>query len=222
MEWTPEELAQSVKKGSSALNVDIEGGVAARMASDSFNNIGILQALALEYFDACGIHERSSKKERLSSIDAVDDAGMAYADQLEAVYDLFAETVSEGIRKRKNATQIYAHALWAILEASDDELIKGLSIDEVFQRSHERQGRIQKPNLRSVLRKFKDIQVDDRGKGLVLVFDEATERVVVVDGNGAPEFRGLANRLTPDQRVYDLVRIRELEALGERYAGVNW
>jgi GDP-mannose 6-dehydrogenase len=45
---------------------------------------------------------------------------------------------------------------------------------------------------------------------------------LVIVGNGAPEFRGLASRLAPGQRVYDLVRISELEALGERYAGVNW
>ncbi|MEO0819553.1 MAG: nucleotide sugar dehydrogenase [Pseudomonadota bacterium] len=45
---------------------------------------------------------------------------------------------------------------------------------------------------------------------------------LVVIGNNAPEFKGLPAMLRPEQRVYDLVRVRETEALGERYDGVNW
>jgi len=64
-----------------------------------------------------------------SFVDKADDAGMAYADQIEAVYQLFAENVSEGIKKRKDSTQIYAYAMQIIVEATDDEIVDGLSID---------------------------------------------------------------------------------------------
>jgi GDP-mannose 6-dehydrogenase len=46
---------------------------------------------------------------------------------------------------------------------------------------------------------------------------------LVVVGNAAPEFKGLAELMRPDQRVLDLVRVVGLrEALGPRYDGVNW
>ena len=46
---------------------------------------------------------------------------------------------------------------------------------------------------------------------------------LVVIGNGAPEFKGLAELMRPDQQVLDLVRVAGLrEALGKRYDGVNW
>ncbi len=45
---------------------------------------------------------------------------------------------------------------------------------------------------------------------------------LVIVGNGSPEFRKLPALLGPGQRVLDLVRVREAEALGDRYDGVNW
>jgi GDP-mannose 6-dehydrogenase len=46
---------------------------------------------------------------------------------------------------------------------------------------------------------------------------------LVVIGNPAPEFKGLAALMRPDQRLLDLVRVPGLkEALGDRYDGINW
>lgn len=46
---------------------------------------------------------------------------------------------------------------------------------------------------------------------------------LVVVGNPAPEFRDVAGRLKPGQKLYDLARIPgAAERLGSRYDGVNW
>lgn len=179
--WSNAELEESVKKGAAALRIEISPEIRKRLAADSYNNVGILQSLAYIYCDIVGAHERQEVVKDFSTPSAVDDAGMAYAEQIEAVYQLFAENVSEGIRKRKDATQIYAYAMQTIVEATDAELTEGLPIDPIFERAHEKQPRIQKGNLRTVLRKFREIQIDDRGKGLVLTFDEPTEAIIVVD-----------------------------------------
>lgn len=179
--WTEAELRDSFQKGCEALHVYVDPKIISRAAQDSFNNIGILQSLALLYFEACKVSEEQSVLMELSDYSKLDDAGMIYADQLEAVYSLFSEHVSEGIRRRKDATQIYAFALWAIMESSDEEAITGLTLDWVFEKAHARQPRIQKANLRTVLRKFGDLQVDDRGKGLVVSFDEATDTIIIID-----------------------------------------
>lgn len=179
--WTDEELEASINKGVKALNMEIAPDIKKRLARDSYNNVGILQSLIYSYCELVGIHEKQEVIKDFSIAEKVDDAGMAYADQIEAVYQLFAENVSEGIKKRKDSTQIYAYAMQIIVEAKDSELIDGFSIDTIFERAHAKQPRIQKGNLRTVLRKFREIQIDDRGKGLVLTFDDPTDSIIVVD-----------------------------------------
>ena len=59
--------------------------------------------------------------------------------------------------------------------------MKGLSLDYIYDTAHERQQRIQKGNLRKVLEKFEELQIDSEGRGLVLSYNEATSDVTVVD-----------------------------------------
>jgi hypothetical protein len=106
---------------------------------------------------------------------------MHYAEQLNPLYQQFANRVSNGIRRRADTTGIYAHAMAVVLEAPDDKLIAGLSLDEIFDGASARQPRIQKGNLRTVLDKFESLQVDDDGRGLVLAYNEANGEISVVD-----------------------------------------
>lgn len=179
--WSPQELQESISKGADALNIQISSNVQKQLAGDSYNNVGILQSLIFAYCDRKGVSERQKDTLDVSDMSAVEDAGMVYADQIEAVYQLFADKVSEGIRRRKDSTQIYAYAMQTIVEAGDEELIAGLSVDTIFERAHGKQPRIQKGNLRTVLSKFREIQIDDRGKGLVMTFDEPTQSMIIVD-----------------------------------------
>jgi len=137
--------------------------------------------LSLQLFQESGIEHEQGVKAELSEQDKLESAGMTYAAQLEAIYTKFAERVSRGIRQRKNSTKIYAHAMWSIFECEDDVLLAGISCDQIYEISHRREPRIQKGNLRSVLRKFDELQVDELGKGLVLTFDEGNDVVIVVD-----------------------------------------
>ena len=70
--------------------------------------------------------------------------------------------------------------------------------------------------IEGVIPHIADILSDD----LAAVLDHGT---LVIIGNPAPEFRGLAAQLRADHQVIDLVRIPGLsEALGARYDGINW
>ncbi|QFP61912.1 hypothetical protein [Brucella anthropi] len=200
VEWSESELIDSFQKGCAALNIWVDPTLTTRAAQDSYNNVGILQSLALLFLDACQITEKQNTTVELLEKGKLDDAGMAYAEQLEAVYSLFAERVSEGIRKRKDATQIYAFALWTILGSSDEEAKNGLTVDWIYERAHSRQSRIQKPNLRAVLRKFKELQVDDRGKGIVLSYDEANDTVLLID-KGVLFYRKYTTQVWPWERI---------------------
>ena len=61
------------------------------------------------------------------------------------------------------------------------------------------------------------------GSLMVDTMEEALDHGdLVIIGNGAAEFAGIGPALRVDQQVLDLARIRALEGLGERYAGINW
>jgi hypothetical protein len=65
----------------------------------------------------------------------------------------------------------------AILDALDDVLIRGLSIDEIYSVAHAREKRIEKGNLHRVLERLEGLQVDDEGRGLVLAYNEADREI---------------------------------------------
>jgi len=106
---------------------------------------------------------------------------MTVADQLNGLYQKFAERVASGIRKRNEATGIYAHAMAAIMEAEDRKHILGINLREIFERSHTREPRIKKQNLRSILTKIDGLQVDEHGRGLVVTYDSSEEKVLNID-----------------------------------------
>jgi hypothetical protein len=68
-----------------------------------------------------------------------------------------------------------------VLEASDEDLSRGLPIAEIFKLASAREPRIQKGNLRTILEKIDRMQVDDDGRGLVITYDQHQEEVFVVD-----------------------------------------
>jgi len=68
-----------------------------------------------------------------------------------------------------------------ILAAPDELALRGIGIDYIFQNAHDREPRIQKGNLRTILERFEQLQVDDAGRGLVLAYNEATGEMSVVD-----------------------------------------
>jgi hypothetical protein len=96
-------------------------------------------------------------------------------------YQLFARRVCDGIRIRKDSTAIYAHAMAAIMAATDEELTAGYPTKSIFTVANARQPRVRMGNLKAVLPRFAELQVDADGRGLVLGYDEQHELINVVD-----------------------------------------
>lgn len=179
--WQPNDLEKVLEKGSKALNLTFATDYIRRAVADSFGNVGILQTLAIKSLEYLNIIAREQETTRLIHLNALEAAALDYAEQLESMYQTFASNVAKGIRKQKVATGIYAHAMSAIIEASDEDLIRGLSRDKIFSISSARQPRIQKGNLHSVLCKFDSLQVDDAGRNLVITYNPSTKNVTIVD-----------------------------------------
>lgn len=140
-----------------------------------------MQKLTLDTLDRCNIKKKQEKPLNFNNIDKLEEAALYYAEQLNPLYQQFAERVASGIRTRRDSTGIYAHAMAVIIEASDEKLINGLNINEIFNIANQRQPRIQKGNLRVVLSKIEELQLDEEGRGMVIDFNEETGDITVVD-----------------------------------------
>jgi hypothetical protein len=179
--WSSEDLTRVLKKGGDALNLEFTEEFAAAAVNDCYGNVGILQALALKALDALGIQQTSSNIAIIDRLDALQTAALQYAEQLNPLYQQFAKRVSGGIRTRQDSTGIYAYAMSVILDAPDELALRSLSLDYIFQKANAREPRIQKGNLRVVLERFEQLQVDAEGRGLVVAYNEAIAEITIVD-----------------------------------------
>ncbi|OWA33495.1 hypothetical protein B9G55_22835 [Saccharibacillus sp. O16] len=179
--WSDEDLKTVISKGSNALNIKIADSLIDQLVSNCFGNVGILQQLILLTLDEAELFEKQNVEVAVTDAINFSNAAQVYADQLNALYQQFAKTVSYGIRRRRDSTGIYAHAMAVIVDASDEKLINGLDLDEVFRISHQRQPRILKNNMRVILTKLEELQVDEDGRGLVIAFNESTDEITAVD-----------------------------------------
>ncbi len=179
--WSNDDLSSVIERGSTALNISLDKNICNSLINDAFGNVGILQTLALGILDEAGVRKTQSRTVKIDNQGFYEDAALSYADQLNALYQTFATRVAAGIRQRKNATGIYAHMLKVVLEAGDEALTAGLSVNKIYSAAHDRESRIQKPNLRQILRKIDKMQVDEHGRGLTISYDENKDEVYVVD-----------------------------------------
>ncbi len=170
-----------INKGSDCLNISISKEIKKSLIQDSVNNVGILQKLLLDLVEGMGIEDRCQKLQEINSMDLYHRTTLNYANQLDGLYQEFAKIVSAGIRWRKDATGIYAYTMKAIVEASDQKLLSGFSVDEIFDITHIWQERISKQNLRTILGKLEELQVDEGRRRLVVGYDESTNCVYIVD-----------------------------------------
>lgn len=179
--WSPKYLEKVIIKGSDVLKVKFSPILISLFIENCFGNVGILQQLILLSLDKAEIEETAVELTELRDENIFKKAAEGYADQLNALYQVFAKRLAFGIKQRKDSTGIYAYAMAAIVEADDNKLIEGFSLDEIFQITHKRQSRIQKGNLRTILNKLEELQVDNEGRGLVIAYDSDHDEISVVD-----------------------------------------
>lgn len=178
--WSDVDLEKILDKGGSVLNISFNGQLRSKLIACAFGNAGQLQTLVLRALDDCHIEEAQKNRLVLDSGVVADSAAMEYAEQLNPLYQTFAENIASGIRNRKNSTGIYAHAMAVIMQATDDDLIRGLSVDRIFSDASQREPRILIGNLKSILTKIESLQIDEDGRGLVLSYNP-DKGVSVVD-----------------------------------------
>lgn len=183
IEWTDDELRQVIDNGSQALKIQIDDNIKNDMICDSFGNVGILQSLLLRLVeDEAGIEETQDFNTLIVNPVFYNNAAKGYANQLDGLYQQFAQTLSTGIRQRKKkSTGIYALSMEAIVNATDRQLMKGFSRDDIYTITNGKEPRIKKGNLKSVLKKLVELQRPETGRSLVISYDESIDSVFAID-----------------------------------------
>lgn len=179
--WDESDLSLVLKQGSKALNISLGKEIEESIISDCYQNIGLLQTLIQLYLKKENIHFSQEEKIIVNNVEKLKQVCTEYSEQLDARYIRFATDVSKGIRTRQDSTGIYPYAMSIILDQDDEKLIKGLELDVIYKLAHDRQPRIQKMNLRTILGKLEELQVDADGRGLVLAFNKGTDEISAVD-----------------------------------------
>lgn len=179
--WNDRDLGSIFERGGGALNIRFGQDLQAAAIADCYGNAGILQRLIEGVLEEAGIEEEQDELVLVDDLGLLESAQLTYAEELNTLYLGFADRVSSGIRKRQKATGIYAHAMAVVMAASDDQLIAGVPLQDIFVTAQGREPRIQKGNLRTVLERIEELQVDEAGRGLVLAYDESRKVVSVVD-----------------------------------------
>jgi hypothetical protein len=141
--WNEADLGKILDVGGSALNFMFQNPLRSFLVDAAYGNAGQLQTLVVKALvDGLKIPEGARSIAVFSDKEIGVNAAMEYADQLNPLYQSFARNVAKGIRNRTKSTNIYAHAMAVILNATDDELITGLSVDRIFEVANRREPRI--------------------------------------------------------------------------------
>lgn len=179
--WNDKDLLSVLEQGCKILNISFGNEIKEKIINDCYQNIGLLQTLVQMYLKEEKVFFTQENLKIVNSSDKLKKACTEFATQLDARYIRFATDVSKGIRTRQDSTGIYPYAMSIILEQDDNRLMQGVALDVIYKIAHEKQPRIQKVNLKTILGKLEELQVDDEERGLVLAFNKGTEEVSAID-----------------------------------------
>jgi len=178
--WSHDELEEVINKGCQSLNLTLSDPLKKSIIDNSFYCVGVLQSVILETLDEFKINQKGQFR-TLEDTGQFESAALRCADQLNGLYQNFATTLTNGIRRKKNSTAIYAYTLAAIFEQNDTVLMEGISVDKIFDIAHSRQERIILSNLKSILGKFERLQSLSGNSNSILIYDSLNESVILAD-----------------------------------------
>jgi hypothetical protein len=99
--WRESDMREIFVRGGEALKLTFSDSLQAAAVSDCYQNVGILQTLILSMLDQLGLTTEQDEPVLVEDVDALQTVAMEYAEQLNPLYQQFAQRVSQGIRRRR-------------------------------------------------------------------------------------------------------------------------
>jgi hypothetical protein len=184
IQWNNDELEEVLTKGENALNMAF-GPLKTAIIEDSKQNVGLLQRIAEKYCFNCGILEdvRTELLPRMTNSPAMlQKAREAICHEEDARYRQFGIALEKGFKSSEESElKVYQHIARVCMEASDDELLKGIHYNQLFDRVQTYNSRVRQSDLTAALQRLNRLQEDRSISPLVLSYNTKSRHVVLID-----------------------------------------
>lgn len=187
IEWSNDELLEVLDKGELKLNTSIDINIKNQILKDTNQNVGLLQRIAEQYCQEEGIFKRSRTKKCLSDNSALARCRITICNEESVRYRQFTESIMHGLKKPNsgesgsNKLKVYQRIAQVCLDASDEELCKGLHYNDLLNRTQKLESRIRPGDLTAALNRLNKLQANRKISPLVLSYNHNLKTVYLVD-----------------------------------------
>jgi len=197
--WSDIELERVLGNGENALNVAFESNIRNQMRIDANGNVGLVQRLAEKYCLECSVFETSIEPIILDDITALNRCRQAICSQESQRYRQFSDAVSRGFEE--SDLKVYFHIVRVAIEASDEELMRGLNRKIILERVNRYEAKARLSDLSAALNRLNRLQQNRSISPLVISFNPESRKLLLVDRE-LLFYRKYGNPLWPWQEGY--------------------
>ncbi|MEK7524610.1 MAG: hypothetical protein AAB588_06320 [Patescibacteria group bacterium] len=157
--WNKNELSQVLSQGEGALNIEFAPGLRNQLIESAFENVGLLQRLAEKVCLEADVLESQPAKKDLSDITFLNTARQQLVTDIRQRYLNIADVFKASMRSDA-VLLLYARIYNELIDASDEQLIKGIEYPVLFNRieQHAQSVTIRQSDLTSALDKVERLQ----------------------------------------------------------------
>lgn len=157
--WAEDELARVLSQGEGALNIEFAPGLRSELINSTFGNVGLLQRLAEKICLDSKISETQDRKQTISDMALLRTARGQLVSDIRQRYNRITEVFRDGMRSDA-VLVLYARIYNALLDTPDEELISGISYDDLLRRIQGETGgdKVRTSDLTSALDKVERLQ----------------------------------------------------------------
>lgn len=181
-EWLPDELKNVITTGEKFLNISFPDEVHLAIAEGCQGNVGLLQEICYRICEKYNVWNRQDFKCCIGQLSDVQEMLRSISSEQAARYRNFLGKFSEGLGETQ--LKMYQWIAYVVIEASSEELRRGLRPNTIFQRIravHPSRDNLQQNNVTQALERVAKVQ---HKHGLQpFIFDYSNDELIVVDVN---------------------------------------
>jgi hypothetical protein len=183
LRWEDSELLQVLNLGEKALRLAISQEIKNTMVQDASGNVGLLQRMAEKFCMEAQIFETcKGKAVTLDDMNLLKQARKAICNEAAERYRRFGWAVPEGFAgSTGEMKKVYTYIIQACVEATDAELLGGISQGQLIDRIQQMNGRITQRNIRDALARIDNLQSDKDIYPVILTYNDVNRVMNLAD-----------------------------------------
>lgn len=182
IQWNKNDLALVINSGEDALNIKFHDSLRDAFLDDASGSVGLLQRLLEEACLVSAIYEDKRQRQTINDLSIAKRARQKICTGQENRYHGFVEIVGKGFKDpERTKLKMYYHLVRVSIEASDDELLRGLDRQVILSRIQGHEAEANLSVLSAALSRLNRLQAERRISPPVLVYNSIARKVALVD-----------------------------------------